>query len=375
MKKKWNMNLVTKLTAGVLIVGMILAGAISTSQNVDAAVASDKVIYERYEEDVITENYWTENKKTAPVKEGYVFGGWFNKVETVTTNTETYTSDNGTEYYDPLTTVSGAAYAKFVPAQVLSVKAQNGVEEGMNAITKAEDISESNPMWVRVMTAQDSKNYEKIGFDIYLANKTKPIDNADGDDILESNKVFEQVYVGDTLTDAEDIFGDAAHYVSVWKLAEINYSGNAGKIIYVRPYWYTMDGTKVFGLAKYVHIEDDYLNYISVPVNLLGGEKIAAGAVNMTYVGDTALEMVGFEEGRIFSDMSYNYMGNTIKMIGNTDKAVDEYNLEETIYANLRFKEPNTTTEFNITEGEFCGWDEVLITDMKKVWDIRYDAQ
>lgn len=375
MRKKWNKNLVTKLTAGVLVIGMVLAGVIATPQNADAAVVADKVIYEPYKEEVIKANYWTADKKIAPVKEGYVFGGWFEKVATSTENTETYISNSVTEYYDPLTTVSGDAYAKFVPAQVLSVKAQNGVEEGMKEITKAEDISDSNPMWVRVMTAQDSKNYETIGFDIYLANKKKPVDNADGDEILESNKVFEKVYIGNTLTDVEDIFGDAAHYVSVWKLAKINYAGNADKIIYVRPYWYTMDGTKAYGLAKYVHIEDDYLNYISVPVNLLGGEKIAAGAVNMTYTGDTALEMVGFETGRIFADMSYNHTGSTIKMVGNTDKAVNEYNLDETIYANLRFKEPATTTEFNITKGEFCGWDEVIITDMKKVWDVRYDAQ
>ena len=376
MTKKKIMSFVKKLAAGTLAVGIIVAGMVIAPKQVaaeDAVTIKSTVDYVLYED---AKDYWNKTPKAAPVQDGYVFGGWFKEVTAITERTETYVKGNETKYYDPLTEVTGAAYAKFVPAQVLSVKAQNGVKEGMQPITKAEDISESNPMWVRVMTAQDSKNYQTIGFDIRLANVMAPMDSADDNYILESNKVFSQVYVKNTLTDASEIFGDLAEYVSVWQLDEINYSGNADKIIYVRPYWYTMDGTKVLGLAKYVHIEDEYKDYISVPVNILSPQDIAAGSVNMSY-DYTGLEFVGFEEGRVLPEMTYNHQASTFYMVGNA-KMDGEYNTGETIYANIRFKKPavasETVLKFNMTPVEFGNWKNEIVENVA-TWDITYTVQ
>lgn len=274
------------------------------------------------------------------------------------------------------------AVAKFVPAQVLSVKAQNGVEEGGTPITSAECISESNPMWVRVMTSLDSTNYDKIGFDIYLANKKQPL-NSEGGTLLETSKVYSRLYVEGELTSANTIFGGVSNYVCAWKLEEIDTSSNAEKIIYVRPYWKTMDGTKVLGLAKYVHIEDEYKGYISVPINLLSTQDIAAGTVNMSY-DYTGLELISedqnkyFEEGRILPEMKCNpdTTNKIVRMVGNGVTA-GEYNSGETIYANIRFKKPeaNAKLNFDMTLGEFCNWEENTVENEKvKVWDIAYEV-
>ena len=311
-------------------------------------------------------DYWNadETKRIAPVKEGYVFGGWFKTPDETSPWTEA----------ELIESVPEKAYAKFVPAQVLSVKAQNqkGVTEQSIAAMREknrnnETLSDDEKFYVRVMSSLDSANYTKVGFDIYLNNKKK----LEG---TETTKIYKGLLVEGKAQSAEKIYGGASRYLMTWRLTQIDWADNAKLIIYVRPYWVTTDGTKVNGLGKYVHIEDEYLNYINVPVNLLGGEKVIAGAVDVTSNTNEKLELVAFENGRIFKYMNYTQKGNTFKMIGNTDLGVGKYNENgETIYANLRLKKPAHNTEFNIVDNDntFCNWDEKFV-DVKKVWNTKY---
>lgn len=393
---KNRISFVKKLTAGVLAVGMLVTVFAVVSKQADAAVAGDKVLYE---EETIA-NYWSVDSKTAPVKPGYVFGGWFRLADKDAKGAEKVV--DGEDYYAPLTSAdlntdedndcdyTETAYAKYVPAQVLSIKAQNGVNEGGTLPTKPEDISEENPIWVRLMTSLDSLNYKDIGFDIYLNNTTRPKDNQDDDYTLETSKVFSGVYIGDneTPTDATDIFGGVSEYVCVWELQNIKYASNSTKIIYARPYWHTMDGTKVFGLAKYVHIEDQYNGYISVPINLLDGQDVAAGEVHMTYADANAATPLAWqvkevEIGRVLKEMSYIVSGDTIKMVGSGED-VGEYLKDasgerETIFANVRFervdKENLADTEdvtFTTIMKKFCDWEPKAVTINS--WDVKHDA-
>ena len=292
-------------------------------------------------------------EKKAPVKEGYVFGGWYTKAS---------------DMYTPLNEEDAATaenvYAKFVPSYVLSIKAQNAenTTETMTGNTST-----------RIITSVDSKSYQMVGFEIYLGNSTTPLKN--NGNALETSRVYTGIKIGTGETaktkNATQIFGTASKHVAVWELTDIA-KVNHSKIIYVRPYWKTMDGTKVYGLAKYVHIEDDYKNYVSVPVNLLTGEVVAAGTMSLKY--NTELTFVGFEAGRLLPEMSYIHSedNNTIKMLGNTKKTTDVVNADG-IYANLRFEKPRDTTDFDITVGQFCNWDEEKITTLK-AWDITYEV-
>lgn len=393
---KNKMSFVKKLTAGVVAVGMLLTAFGVITKQADAAIADDKVLYE----EATIADYWKVDTKTAPVKAGYVFGGWFYLASEEVEGAEKVVNGGTTTYYAPLTVdvlntdddkdcdYTGKAYAKFVPAQVLSVKAQNGVNAGGTLPTKASDINAENPIWVRLMTSLDSLNYDKIGFDIYLNNTTRPIDSKDNDYILETSKVFSSVYVGDSTepTDATDIFGGVSEYVCVWELQNIKHESNATKIIYVRPYWHTMDGTKVLGLAKYVHIEDQYNDYISVPVNLLNGQDVAAGKAILTYA-DTNAETASawkvkeVEAGRVLPEMSAIVSDNTITMVGNA-KNVGEYSTDdagerETIFANVRFQRVESTTDseditFTTTMEKFCNWEPKAVTINS--WDVKHDA-
>ena len=303
-----------------------------------------------YTDEYAIGDYWREGK--APVKADHVFGGWYKK--------------NG-EVYEPMTANEAekaeAAYAKFVPAYVLSVKAQN----------EANVTADTPNTSVRIITSLDSKNYKKIGFDIWLANKKQLL--KEDNTALETTRIYKGVMVGETTKDADDLFGAASSYVGVWELTNIAKS-NYNKIIYVRPYWITMDGTKVEGLAKYVHIEDDYKKLISVPVNLLEEDlasQVAAGALDVTYsnTSNTILELVDVEAGRILPEMSSKYTDKTIKIVGNTNSEIGKYRSGECIYANLRFKKPTVNTEFNMILGKFCDWNEQDV-NIQKVWDIKY---
>lgn len=367
MNKEKSFSLAKKLMAGLLAVGMVATGIVVYPKQADAAVeVADAVIYE---EGYDFENLWDEENPKAPIKAGYVFGGWYSAKEENAYLTKEEAAKATT------------AYAKFVPAQVLSVKAQNKAGTGTTVTDNTH---------VRIISSLDSKNYDRVGFDIWLANSVQLVKDNDytKNAPLETDKIYDGLLVGEDKQEkkAVDIFGGVSKYVSVWQLNNID-AAHWGKIIYVRPYWITKDGTKVEGLAKYVHIEDDYEGYISVPVNLLNKDmaaQVAAGAVNITYSNaegkEVALTYKEVEAGRLVPEMESKKVENenTIKIVGNANE-VGIYNSDETLYANIRFKKPtgsvtDVDVDFSTTIIKFCDWNEKTVGITEK-WDVEYDAQ
>ena len=339
MIKKKIVNLTKSVMAGFLAMAMIVSGIVMIPTSADAADTADTVCYlSGYD---ITQ-YWKEDvaERTAPVLEGHVFGGWYATADSTTPLTEE-TAKSAT-----------TAYAKFVPNYVLSVKAQN--EEGT-----AEGVG---PKSVRILSSVDCKRYKNVGFDILL-NNSKSIGTC------ETTNVYGGLKNSAESTDVkypEEEFGTLSDFFSVWRLDNINHK-NYGKIIYVRPYWTTLDGTKVYGLAKYVHMEDEYNNYINVPVNLFTGEDVAAGTVDMSY--STNLDFVSFEAGRVLPEMKENSAtAGTIKMVGNAT-TVDTSVKADGIYATVRFKAKENADVSNLTFSmnniKFCNWKEEFINTVK----------
>lgn len=381
MERKQKFSLVKRITAGLLAVGMVVTGLAIVPKQADAAV-EDKLVYST-QYDIAT--FW-ENNKTAPVKPGYVFGGWYKEATQNAEGSQQLALDTDTtqtKWCVPLKAseidansdgkvddaVKGNAVAKFVPAQVLSIKAQN-----MAGTTATEAKT-----YVRVISSLDSKNYQKVGFDIWLENQIQLFTDADKDDVadepLETTNIYSGLMVGtDTAKTANEIFGGVSNFLSVWQLSNIN-SSKYGALIYVRPYWYTMDGSKVEGMAKYIHIEDEYLDYISVPVNLqtdaLTPAKVAAGKVVAEY-NSTQFQVAEVESvykvdaGRVLKQMKYHVNAGTITFVGNVENPGNV--TADGIYANIRFKKTDenavdSALNFAITEKEFCNWDEKLLDD------------
>lgn len=354
MRRKSVSTFVKKMTAGALTVAMVVAGFVIAPKTAEAA-NEQSVDYTFYTDE---EFRTLSEAKKAPVKDGYVFGGWYQGPgETKTALTE-----------DTVSSATGNIYAKFVPAYVLSVKTQN--QAGTNA--------DSNGIGVRILSSVDSTDYLEMGITLYLANHTeKPMP--------VNKKVYQRLKVGENTLTAKEVFGTASEYFSVWRLTDIA-NGNFAKIMYVRPYWKTMDGTTVYGLAKYVHIEDGYKKLISVPINLMSDADVAAGVVEMGYSSEV-LEFVDFEKGRVFTDeMEINSdTAGKVKMVGNY-ATVDDYAPDgECLYANVRFKVKDGSSiwndpvdgamtrskwfDFDVTP-DFSDWTET--TKDAGAWGLQY---
>lgn len=345
-----------KIAAGFGVLSLVLFIIVILPTQAEATTEQDVM----YSQDYDIKTYWsaTESERTAPVLDDYVFGGWY-----IQEQDGSYTALTSETAAEEIAKEASSAYAKFVPENVLSVKAQNENNTVAN---------DGNGTSIRLLSSVDDEDgYQKVGFHILLNNK---IDVG----TCEWGRVYEKVKsLGDSVT-AESVFGYPASHFNVWRLNNIN-DANDSKIIYVRPYWITWDGTKVEGLAKYVHVEDDYNNYISVPVNLLSESEIAAGAVNMTYDTDV-LRYLGFENGRLLENMQEPDVATegTIKMVGYASTRVDETSANlnnvnaDGIYANVRFalKEGKSLEEAKsgitaITVIDFCDWAENLVENLK----------
>ncbi len=182
-------------------------------------------------------------EKTAPAKDGYVFAGWYSD-EDLTTPCDAAKA-------------SGEAWAKFVPADVLSVKVQ-AAGDLINSNTIVTDGA------LRFATTVDNLYYSRVGFN-YAIN--------DGEETEISNsKVYDKLYAVNSTGVVEtepltytpsDVFCSVSQYFKTWILSEIP-STYYGATITVKPFWITMDGTKVYGetieRTVYQQIDVTYAN-------------------------------------------------------------------------------------------------------------------
>lgn len=358
MGKKRKIYCTKRVAAGVLAVLFIALGFLLRSGTADAA--EERVGELVFDNTLKMADYWSaDGMKTAPVKEGYVFGGWYQKTDTG---------------FAALKEIADDAYAKFVPAYVLSVKSQieKNAEDGTAAST-----------FLRLVTTVDSTEYRNIGFDIWL-NNTKQLEN-----VPVITKVYSSLKNDEGSIAPDTEFGQASAKFAVLKLTQIS-SANYQKIIYVRPYWTTLDGTKVEGLARYIRVEDGFSanRYISVPINLLEEKSVAAGILELSYAAyKDILEVVvdskgnyKIDAGRVLPEMEYyvDTAAGTIKIVGNAAN-VDEYKKSESMYASVRFRvKAGVNAEnlpdkfiFTISEGSFCDWQDEFV-DAVKAWDYQY---
>lgn len=316
--------------------------------------------------------YW--KNRTAPAKSGYVFGGWYTKNDTTYTPIkEAELNQNGVDAFE-------GAYAKFVPAYVLSVKAQ------LQKATEDEE-TRGDSTFLRVISAVDSTQYKNVGFDVLFNKKTPFATEEDKKTVITT--VYENLSNDEGEINAREEFGAPATHFSVLRINSIK-EKNYAKVIYVTPYWTTMDGTKVEGISKYVRVMDGYTSnkYISVPVNLLTGDAVAAGKIHMEYDYKT-LNYVGYDTGVLLPNMEVNVdeSNGVIKFVGNAmvgeNNQYQDVEPESDIYANVWFqKKPDDEItnagatvperwEFLMSNLSFCDWNENWVKNVK-AWDTRY---
>ena len=333
-----------KILAGCLTVALLISGMVVMPQNVKAA--EDNQLIDESGTYAISD-YWTESTKKAPTKEGFVFGGWYTK------DGENFVAIKESEL-DNENVKSMTAYPKFVPDEVLSVKTQMG--------TKGSKTS------LRLLSTVDSTEYQYVGFLYQLGSGN--VGNKKMDKVfsaIQPNKDSEEVLV------PSKEFCETSEYFVAVNITNIG-ENNFDTVIYARPYWITMDGTKVMGLARNNRVEDKVNDYVSVPVNLLTDGKapagIAAGQIEITYnTANYDVVVVDDKEvdfGRVFAEMEVgvNEEKGTINIVGNA-ATVDKNVVADGIFANIRFvKTDNATSDaldFTVKTTSFCDWAETMI--------------
>ena len=329
-----------KVLAGFMAIAIALSAVVITTTMESKAAAIDVQTGITYEERTV-------DGKT-PVKDGYFFGGWYSKGDATGTAYESVS--NGQK-----------AYAKFVPAYVLSVKSQN--HEGT--------VAGKRTTATRFISAVDCADYQKVGFVINTGRGTEKE--------IDGNKVYEKLYAKEddntVYKVGTQMFGEGAQYLSVIEMGGIPESAWEDDF-YIRPYWVTKDGTKVYGLGKYVRINDGVNKYVSVPVSLTTAEAIAAGIVSIQY-DTTKLSYVGYVNGRVFEEMAaYEASKGTVKCVGNVDPV--ENDKADDMYIGLRFQVIDNNyhvangnfLKFNMGNIDFCDVNENTV-DLN-VWNVQY---
>lgn len=374
-----------KIIAGLLATAMVITGISIAPKKAEAAAATD-VLYEVVDgvapgeapvfdgieygissekEAEMLANEEEVTYSTADENAEYLFGGWYflgGNDENDDVMLCPVSDDNlsyvvgGVEYYDQY----GLYFAKWVPASILSVKAQNTA--GVTG-----DSASTN---TRILSAVDSLDYNEVGFEIKL-NNNKDLGE------LKTTKVYDKLIGSGNTYTANQIFGSGATHFVVWRLNGIE-KDNFEKIIYVRPYWVTADGVTVKGLAKYVHVEDEYNKYISVPVNLnvLSKDEVAAGVFEISYPDGLTLVEDKVEIGRVFGEMEFADKGSSVKFAANVVD-INENVLANDIYVNLRFTVDSGSVAHASYNFEIQGTPDFCDnTENKKdefdIWDVLY---
>lgn len=182
-------------------------------------VLEDCVVY--YED---ISPYRAESGYTAPeAPAGYIFAGWYKD--------KACTSMNAVKKGE----TEVAAYAKFVDAKLLTVKAQ------ITAGTTADSASTS----IRFVTSVNDRNYSKIGFKVNIY-KSSGVDVRDYCDEIVYKKLSVTVDKETTQHTPQKLFCATATYFKAQIIRNIP-RANFDTEFEVTPYWETLDGTIVFG--------------------------------------------------------------------------------------------------------------------------------
>ena len=169
--------------------------------------------------------------KSYEEKEGYVFAGWWQgeATDVITDDTDLVPISEGT--------TSGGAWAKYVPEDTLSVKAQS-----TNRM-----IDNPSSTKLRLVTSVDSLRYREVGFKIRYNQGNKEYTHS-------TKTVYERI----SALDENDIqfkyrpgiFDNVSDYFMAYTITGIDKALFDNYEFAVTPYWITLDGTTVKGAAR-----------------------------------------------------------------------------------------------------------------------------
>ena len=213
--------------------------------------------------------------------DGYLFAGWYTK------------SDEG-ETYNPVSnpTLNGTYYAKYVPEEVLDIKAQ------ISGTLLNADTTDDTKSSIRFVTSIDSTDYKQISFNIKRPNKEY--------DAETTKYVYRELYAVDATAASESTllktykpseFHATSQFFKTWTISNVPDTAYDTDIT-VTPYWVTLDGTRVEGTKsiKSVNLGRSWI-YIDTTAN---ADTEQYGTKDHPFTAlDVALNTVKRENGKI----------------------------------------------------------------------------
>lgn len=376
MKSKL-VNILKKASAGLIATAMVVVGSNLTSLVANAATEAGIANEVTYQEVTYADFVKCIEAKEAPEyttvanvddSYGYLFAGWFKAKSDSSENKITASTE---------ITQGTTVYAKFVPAYVMSVKCQN------LSTTTANSESTS----IRLLSSLDSTMYSEFGFKVESLTKNTEDHGYTAKLIGEKkvSKIFKggiEIYNGtgfDTYS-TDKVFGAESEYAASLTLKGVK---DFTAIYSIQPYWVTVDGTKVYGLARNAHVEDGLEGYINVPVNLKSVDDVAAGVLSVDYSAlPDGYVLKDVERGADFPEMDYTVKdGDIIKCVGNVTDITANVASND-LFVNLRFAPENdaakakrtydgTFYKFIVSDVDFCNIEEEQ-PEGYTVWNIQY---
>ncbi len=314
MKKRIRMIIMALLICVCVIIPAVSLNAADES----GSNSSDACVVVEYADLEEVKDYLA-GKNTYPTKEGYLFAGWY------TTN-DIPKDDAEALKYAVRNSVpnEGPVYALFVPASVLDVKAQLSSE-----LLNKEAFQSAGKGSIRFVTTVNSLLYQKVGFEVSYVNSKGAKKSATS----SSNKVYDKLYAVGSITDEymengteylPTEFSAASKFFKACNLKNVPAS-DFGVPITVKPFWVTLDGSKVYGETVIKSMDDYYLK-------------------DDVYVSDKGSD----EADGLTKDTPFATLGCALELIKNqgTIHVVDSY----TTTADFVWEDHNKTV--NITGGE-----------------------
>jgi len=189
--------------------------------------------------------------------EEWLFAGWYKDANCETAYTSYPTEDT--------------AFAKFVPENVLSIKLQ--LKEGTGS---GGDDEKTN---LRLVSSVDSLDYQQVGFEVYF-------DGAQTPKVASTKKVYERI-VSNSVSNVEYNYGPkivdvkSEYFVTatIINIAKDNFDKN----YYIRPYWVTLDGTTVYGVNRYVSVNNGISETnVNIPVKMDSEPTVSSANISGT---------------------------------------------------------------------------------------------
>lgn len=190
----------------------------------------------------------------------YVFAGWYTSAgclfEDAIRNKADVTSD---------------CYAKFIPSEILSVKAQVSTQK----IASGEKAGN----WVmRFVSSVDGLNYSKAGFEILYDDNGVPRQKSSSSDTVYEK--IQSTEVENTYHFSPRVISLDSEYFVTAKLAVAD--ADVAEDYTVRAYVETLDGTKVYGPSRTVCVNDGF-NSATVNVSVKASAQLAGNGYTATF--------------------------------------------------------------------------------------------